>query len=917
MGEGRVCTFRDEKIQELSTGDGAELDSAQVEKKAAVRKGICQREKSVRNGREGRVRRRTWALVTGAIRNDLYLRVVLIKLCGMRAENLIEEIVLSTWKNEIDVFEGLRKELEELDIIVVESPYINEEVEGKFNQLIYARQREAIAQGLKVIPNGCFVFKLRTDYLHGIYGFLKNFEEDRLELDTKRYGAFRILYDYKLVLTWYNSEQLLFCNDRYFYGYKSDLEKVNAPMAYYKFAKFGRFAENELLNGIAFLCNPILRSVWDILPAAFYTELSAVCKGVEDRDLNLPRIVYRIYATVLVYVYTHISFAGRYETVVESADRNVKLAELFQNRIRTDHEVMCLVMGRIESSDAAEAFKEELRKIALDLPEVKQYTYEEYEELRQFVVEKLKKPELIAEYPYDRRKRAGEKTGEKGQAGNILLAQYGDRETAQKITDAMEHFNSVGTDLYEGLVYPRQSRLGFALCKGAVFDRNRKAMYEYLRTLLEDEDKYDDYTWTQVGRNLRMCFRGRKLEKETLASVYLFLKAGRKLSIRDSGVLKIYDEVLINLEKSDFGKMIDFHGNKGYGQDKGYLENLITFLDQRAGHGLLGGIEIEIVRALLMLRLEENPFTAQLLSELVRQNRKDELKQIEEIYGAEGCSLSDYMVSNKIRELEQRWRTGKIDISKVMESARTVTGRKDSWQLVKLLLGEKWNQPREMQGAVDMILEELLVKCPVESAWLRDLNGLSWKQWNIGEEELVLMLQLLQEKHLLKENVNAVRQFCGQNRHRTLLLEAFLRLEADERLRYFSMKNAVEVWLNYVPFLETEWNKKLTVPKRADGISWPWADRNTGSAFASYIRVRNSTIYLSIELCAEERDETEKAAVWLGTDIQNKAGSGIIRLCTAAFPFEGIREIGIAVNLALDEFCKLGNRLMKYVKEIG
>lgn len=416
--------------------------------------------------------RKNWALVTGAVRSELYLRIIMIKLCDMRAKGKLEGIVLSTWEGEIDGFSGLKEDLKKCGIIVIETPYIDEKIERRFNQLAYTRQNITIEKGLAVIPNHCFVLRLRTDYLNGINEFLRYIYCDEFRTDVGHYGGFKPIYNHRIVLTNYNARHILFANDRFFYGSKHDLKKINTPIIHNRYSKFKRMVENELLCSYAFECVPILRSIWDIVSINFFEKLSEWCLTVTDKDLKLPKIIYRVFAAVCVYAYTHISFSTDlwYRAKNDLPDK-IPLVSLFQQKLHSGYEIEKVVMGKLEPTQAAEDFKEELKKIALDLPDANVYTYEEYCELREFVYNRLKAPGVIGEYPfYDKRLQTENVvTGE--YVADVLLSDYKNPDFIQEIMQHIEKFDSVYSLLSEKRKqFDDKSTLGIELMKAAVYD---------------------------------------------------------------------------------------------------------------------------------------------------------------------------------------------------------------------------------------------------------------------------------------------------------------------------------------------------------------------------------------------------------------------------------------------------------------
>lgn len=103
-----------------------------------------------------------WAVICGALRDPVEFKLTLAELVEWRRQGLLEGLVLSTWEDEIDQYAGLRKVLNRLGIVLVESEDVPDP--GPSN---YWRQLQAFRRGLALCPPDRPVFKARTDKLLG------------------------------------------------------------------------------------------------------------------------------------------------------------------------------------------------------------------------------------------------------------------------------------------------------------------------------------------------------------------------------------------------------------------------------------------------------------------------------------------------------------------------------------------------------------------------------------------------------------------------------------------------------------------------------------------------------------------------------------------------------------------------------
>lgn len=184
------------------------------------------------------------------------------------------------------------------------------------------------------------------------------------------------------------------------------------------------------------------------------------------------------------------------------------------------------------------------------------------------------------------------------------------------------------------------------------------------------------------------------------------------------------------------------------------------------------------------------------------------------------------------------------------------------------------------------------------------------------EEKFILLLEMLYRKGILQQNVKNAFEMCFSSREREMILLVFLRLEKDGRLEFFSMKNGNELWMHYVPYLRHEGSKAYEVPLWAGGQTWPGADRVNNSAFAAYMRLLGSDVFISIELSAKDTDKAREIARAIGYEEDNSPGS-IIRLETKRFSFKDEKDLPQAVNGAMDEFCKVGEKLVEALGKLG
>lgn len=860
------------------------------------------------------MKRRNWALIAGAIRSDFYLRVIIVKLCSLRDKGLIEGIVLSTWENEIDTYPGLRDELKRCGIVLVETPYIDEEAENKFNQLIYARQNMSIDRGLSVIPDDCFVIKLRTDFLAGFQKFLDYIFDEKFDDTIKTYGTFPRFYKNKMTLESYHANHIMHGNDRFFYGQKQDLKKISTPIQHRKFARFIRLAENELLFSYAFQNIPLLREIWNILNCGFFDCLISYCQSKKDEDLKLPIIVYRIYALVTVFSYTHVTFSCNNLCNEYDFSKPIELVKLFQNRIRNGFDIEKIVMGHLKPTNASKLFVEELRKISIGLPETETYTFEEYKELCDFAANELLNSKLVADYPFA--KENGLNTT-KTESIKILFSKYQNQEVVDELLFRIDSSDSV-LSLVNEKILDDSSELGLSILKSVIFDRTAynnfyyKVIYKYINRVENCIDIYDDYTWSQVKRNMCFAFNEIKLNEYALASMYLFFKTSSMLLKNNKSVLDLYYDTLRLFQARMYGKITGFKFEYDLTQHERFVENMILFLHERAVNDEMSENEIEMIKALLLIAPEKCPFSRAVLDKIQKNNLQEIRSNIISLYGDDECNIDNYIVSGCVL------RAKKSLMSEPFEQEKFVTtlggaenikklGTKSSEYVLKILLLN------------DAVLPEL-IETLFNNANMKD--SILYKAYHCDTQQIFddSNICLSNSDYLLLctilKNNGSIEKYTEylENATITIMQKAissiFFRLADDPNLHFFSMKNSFEMWFNYVPFCESKWNKLLVIPRNENGI-WPWSEFTNSSSYSAYLKIVDNAVFISIEFCSEpgsiKNDLFANAKL---TNVDNfDVNSKIVRLKVIKLPFENDEEIGKAVNLALDEFSRIGNIL--------
>ncbi|MBO0458490.1 hypothetical protein JZO77_17285 [Enterococcus hulanensis] len=247
----------------------------------------------------------TWAVVCGAVREELELRLVIDKLLEMRESELISGILLSTWNKEFDRFSELRKQLEDNDIRIIEqAPLESRMTITRTNSINYMRQALQFQAALDQLPNDCFVLKARTDRsLHQILQI-----EDQLLKEPKKVGFSNEqiaknmphIFEYKMTIFNARIQRIFNFSDFVFWGHISDVRKlINFNLAELNFNR-------DLVANTQWFLYPFSEQFPIIRDYFRFVNFRPLIFGMkeyfdqEQYDECFPEFFYRVYASYLL-----------------------------------------------------------------------------------------------------------------------------------------------------------------------------------------------------------------------------------------------------------------------------------------------------------------------------------------------------------------------------------------------------------------------------------------------------------------------------------------------------------------------------------------------------------------------------------------------------------------------------------------
>ncbi|WP_353173236.1 hypothetical protein [Acinetobacter rudis] len=345
-----------------------------------------------------------WAVVCGNIRDELDFKLTISRLVGLRSSGKINHILLSTWKGEIDKYINLRKSLENLEIYLVESFPLNEEIHKiESGSVNFWRQSRQLLAALDVIPKNHFVLRVRTDRS---LSHINRMEEmgvfDNYAMKVPSYGNFPKLFNYRVFVFSPKTIRLFHMIDFTFLGHSRDL---------YKIINFD-FSELYLQKGLSangqWFLYPFLREFAIIRDYLRITDLNNSIKIMKSYvDFNkekslFPELYYKVYAIYILALYTHfkILYFGKID------DKSLKetyfhdfFSSSFKNNlsftglgvsIRNEKVLKAAVEGELVQTFAYKSFLKYIHYLVVNgNGEDIQYNYEDYINLKKFVNDEI------------------------------------------------------------------------------------------------------------------------------------------------------------------------------------------------------------------------------------------------------------------------------------------------------------------------------------------------------------------------------------------------------------------------------------------------------------------------------------------------------------------------------------------------
>ncbi|MDR0920000.1 MAG: hypothetical protein LBM93_12290 [Oscillospiraceae bacterium] len=250
--------------------------------------------------------RRNWAVICGNFRNPFELKLTLAKITDMRSRGLFEGVILSTWKGECENIPGIREELSQFDIKLIESDLPSKEQIGTLQNYGIALQKEQLRKGCLYVPDGCYVLKCRTDKTFIKLSLFEPFLSGDYDFSISELGNFKSVFSHRMLCHHFNYLNGIMPRDLIFYGHKFDIERFSiARMS--NICSIAGNVESHFFND-KFLLNYEIAYDYAkyINVPIMLSKFANYTKNTPDSEFFIPKFFNRFIALMFAFINTNL-----------------------------------------------------------------------------------------------------------------------------------------------------------------------------------------------------------------------------------------------------------------------------------------------------------------------------------------------------------------------------------------------------------------------------------------------------------------------------------------------------------------------------------------------------------------------------------------------------------------------------------
>ncbi len=842
----------------------------------------------------------------GQIRRTFELNLTVAELLDLRNEGLIEGIVVSTWKDEIDSVPGLRRKFEELNIVMVENDPI-EEVVGSYIEIGFARQALQLRTGIEATPDDVFILKCRTDYSHDKIRGCREVLEGDADLTLGTHGSLDFGLNYKIAVFRLSSHMPFGFLDAGFLGYKTDVKKMTKmDMVRYRYGYLVMVDFMWFLN----LFNDEYPIIDDCLMLMKRYMTVGDSNGITRLELNeetfeLPGMFNKFFALYLVLLGNCFYLLGK--SNYAKVDEQLSLLDIVQGKksagmliewlcqYRNPLTIQKVLQGDIKKTRGyLKLYSEILRFASNEYAHKCNVTRQDYEETRIWLRD-------VARWNVEAWMRPFNKEPDSATMGMNF------ENTLKCINDSKTIYsNDELLYLMHYVVYGKRNWFYGRLLEilDVVEARFPEIYHEVVATAGRTENVY---LLRKIAKSLEKEPKGEynnfismvyiRREKDPWWSFFSNLDANKvaafysyslyEEAIGKNSISRLFYKNLCNwlgeteqtevcIYSNEYKKIIKNYIVNNYDKQEEKVKQLVDFWIDECDLSELG----EDVRQYYKLyRLER------LCSRSVLKTREEAFDRILDIAG------------------------NTIDVSEV-ELLYQILMENLCWVTEKQL--EKINRIVDVWKANNLLNSGLIERVRIgESVTIEEVsNELSTLLRKEQVEKAFALLNVLQrtdKKYLYKE----IAENCEFSTRAKRILRIYSIIADNERLRMFMLRNGNEIWMEYkfgdaaIAFEK----KYLQIPRDINGCFWPCAKNSVESSYAMCVRVSDKELTAGIEFVSIPTLAKSYVFKELSNEFSLDEQSFVSRLSSFNINVESEEKYEDAVHRIVHEFVRIGEKL--------
>lgn len=862
--------------------------------------------------------KKVWAIVCGAIRNKFELYTTLATLCDYRKQDLIEGIVISTWKGELENIVGLRERLLELDIFVVESDSLDVDA-GKFIDMNFLRQTYQLRKGLEILPDDVFVLRCRTDYSQERISDCRDVLEGKIDMSIGNFGSMNFGFKYRIGVCRYTCNIFFAFTDSGFLGYKNDLLKMtNMQMVVYMNDRKPVADYHFFMNLIKWQF-PIFDEILSLifLGLDYGTRLKTLCSKIDNSEFELPGIMNKWHA--LQFIIMHNCFC----LMTQQYNQNVPdfyLSDVFSCKtelgLYNDFWGVCIknpeVIRRIVCGEciATKGYMKLYRQINMFMQkgyaETVTITLNDYNETWTWLKDVLMIEPQKWLNPYKKIVLEQKDYSDMGlkETMNCLIGdnklEVGDEESYimnylvhgkngwfySRLSNELENIVSINEIYDSALSAAGRSLIPWVLKKIAIEAYNSED-YEYGKELGFVFERWATaqnmlYTFPMIAEKLSaLYYYGKFQEKNGVCVIpkMLYIKLCQRFKVPINPDIKQYIpeiyEVIKGIIKRDYSQ---YYSNID-------VKNLINFWIDEFGLVELPQEAVEMLSGVSIYRKYVKLF-----------------------------QVNDPQAYNKL-----------------LVKAGSLNSCVEVKNIYKLILSEMYYQDENIKDKVMNLINDWIVSgllsedvYVVSLAKTGDFSREKFRtemelRKGCSAQEYTLVCQLLLQSGHIGEVLEILEKYADTPEKRTAF-NLIIKMQKHKNVCLFTVKNNNEFWLNYKyndpEILEFEKNNFKT-NKGPDGALWPHTTEVASrSPFAMFIRPSVAGILVSVEFCAISSIMKHYLFEELSKEYNLIIDNEINRLYIKDIKIDDVMTYENVLETALIEFEKIAIRIQECYEKI-